>query len=511
MARGIRILIPAAVFTALACGIASAEKVFPVNDNNTGVFDQPSVALSGSVAHVAFIGDTAGTGYKVFYAAVNAAADFTNVNLVRDNTVILTPATIVDNTTPAYADARHPKIAVREASASQVKLVILFQARPTSTTDTAYRPYLARVTVANNVVTSVSVSEIAGITPGDVEDISFALVAADNTARIAYANRTSIAPTEPFQIFFARVGIDNATAVGAPVPITSGYPLSVGFRPVPSLGLDDLNRAHIAWAATDNTGTSPGPVYYAMVKETSGVDNLVIAPTPVMTRFPMRWSFPNLLVFNRSLITIVAADEVHGDLGYVQLNPDAARQNGLPAWDNLGINNNFLLVPPGEAILGTDSRLFRPEAIYEPLSGRMFLTGYGTSGGVFFAIKPNSTTGGADFVTLPTPFAVTEPPASIAGDYTKAAFAFPGGKVVVFWSGIVGAGNRNVDVTTVPTVAAFVNAQESGCFVAPASARPRTFPAEPALMLLLPAAVVAARRRAVRRRPGGDLRKGLGR
>ncbi|MCL5966611.1 MAG: hypothetical protein M1550_05330, partial [Deltaproteobacteria bacterium] len=41
---------------------ASAEKTFPVNDNNTGLFDQPSAAQYGAVTHVAFIGDNTGTG-----------------------------------------------------------------------------------------------------------------------------------------------------------------------------------------------------------------------------------------------------------------------------------------------------------------------------------------------------------------------------------------------------------------------------------------------------------------
>src|SRR5512143_1722105 len=65
--------------TLFAAAAAHAEKVFPVNDNNTGLFDQPSVAMNGSVAHVAFIGDNTGTGYRVYYAAVNGGADFTNV------------------------------------------------------------------------------------------------------------------------------------------------------------------------------------------------------------------------------------------------------------------------------------------------------------------------------------------------------------------------------------------------------------------------------------------------
>jgi len=93
-----RIFLASVLGATLFAAAARAEKVFPVNDNNTGLFDQPSVAMNGSVAHVAFIGDNTGTGYKVYYAAVNGAADFTNVLLQRDNTVILAPPATVDNT-----------------------------------------------------------------------------------------------------------------------------------------------------------------------------------------------------------------------------------------------------------------------------------------------------------------------------------------------------------------------------------------------------------------------------
>lgn len=508
MTRGIRIIFLAAVLAAVACGTASAEKTFPVNDNNTGLFDQPSAAQYGAVTHVAFIGDNTGTGaYKVYYAAINGSADFTNVNLVRDNTVILTPATLIDNAAPVYADARHPKIAVRSATSSETTLVILFQAKPTSTSDTAYRPFIARVTVANNAVVSISVNEINGVTAGDVEDISFALLTTDNTARIVYGNRSAIGASEPFQLFFARVGLDNATAT-TPVAVTASYPLSLGFRPIPSLALDDLNREHIAWAATDNSGTNEGPVYYAMIKETNGIDNMVIAPTAVMTRSKMRWSFPAALVFNHSLITVLAADEVSGNLGYVQINPVNARQNGGPLWDNVSVYNQVLLVPPGEVILPDNFSLFRPEAFYESLSGRIFLTGYGTSGATFFSIKLNTAVASADFVTFPTQFSTTEPPSGIDNDYTKAAFGFPGAKVVVFWSGSVGTGNRNLDVTTVPTVAAWISSQEKGCSVAAGHSGVPGASAVRALMLLLPAVVLCARRRYVRP-PGAARREGL--
>ncbi len=493
-----RIFLASLMGATLFAAAAHAEKVFPVNDNNTGLFDQPSVAMNGSVAHVAFIGDNTGTGYRVYHAAVNGAADFTNVLLQRDNTVILAPAATVDNTdigNDLYADARHPKIALRSAT----ELVILFQAKPTSTSDTAYRLYIARLTLAGNAVVGKSVKQVQGLAAGNIEDVSWALVPADNTARIVYSNRAAIAPTEPFALSFARVGLDNAAAA-PPVAITSAYPSSQGYRPVPNMKLDDLNRAHIAWAANDASGSNPGPVYYAMIDQTNGVDNMLIAPTAIMTRYFMRYSFPSVLVFGRSLITVIAADEIRGDMGYVQVNPDEARKNGLPAWDNLSSNNRFLPVPPGEVILPAEFRLFRPEAFYEPSSGRTFVTGYGTAGCAFLAMKINAPAASADLVTAATPFAFEELPSGIDNDYTQAAFGFPGSKVLVFWSGQVpGSGNRNLDVTTVATVAAWVSSSESGCAMVPDPARGAAGSIPGTLLLFLPAAVLAARRLIVKR------------
>ena len=479
-----------------AAAAAHGEMAFPVNDNTVpGVFDQPSVAMNGSVAHVAFIGAATATGpFKVYYAAVNGGADFTNLSLTRGAMLVTSP-TIVDNAaTGTYYDARHPAIAMRSAT----EAVIFFQAKQTSL-HTAYCLYRARVRIDNNAVVEQRVNLVSNILPGDIRDVSFALVAADNTARVAYSTRT--VSTDPFDISFARVGLDNAEAA-APVAITASatYPLARGFRPVPSLKLDDLNRAHVAWAATDASGSNPGPVYYAMIKETGGVDNLVIAPTPIMTR-ELRYSFPSVLVFGRSLITVIAGDEADGNLAYVQINPDAARQNGLPAWDNLGVNTGFLPVPPGEAILPDELSLFRPEAFFEPSSGRIFLTGYGTSGCTFLAFKIAAASASVELVTTPGQFAVTKPPSSLADDYTKAAFGFPGGKIVAFWSGIPapGSADRNVYVTTVPTVAAWVTSTESGCAMVADPSRGAAGRIPGALILFLPAAALAARRIAVNR------------
>jgi len=505
MSSPYRIFVAALLGATLFAATANAEKFFPVNDNNTGLFDQPSVAMNGVVGHVAFIGGPGPAGpFRVYYAAVNGGADFTNLALQRDNTVILTPPTTVDNTdTPndSYADARHPKIVLRTAT----EAVILFQAKPTSTSDTAYRLYIARLTLAGNAVVGKSVRLVRGLEAGTIEDVSWALLTTDGTARVVYSNRTAIAPTEPFHLSFARIGLDNAQAA-SPVAITQAYPSSEGYRPVPSMKLDDLNRAHVAWAATDASGTEPGPVYYAMIKETNGVDNMVIAPSQIMTgRGVARYSFPNLLVFGHSLIAVFASDEAHGDLGFVEINPDAARQNGLPAWDNLSVNNSFVIAPPGEAILPAEFRLFRPEAFYEAASGRIFMTGYGSAGtsnatgATFIAFKLNGTS--ADLVNVAVPFAMEELPSGLDNDYTKAPFGFPGGKVVVFWSGIPVAGgtNRNLDVTTVPTVAAWVPTSESGCSMVADPEHGAAGRIPGALLLFLPAAVLAARRIVVRR------------
>lgn len=489
-----RILLAAVLAATLfAARAARAEMVFPVNDN-VGVFDQPSVAMSGQVAHVAYIGaDTADGPFKVHYAAVNGGADFTNLSLTRSGILVTAPV-VVDNAA-AYYDARHPAIAMRSAT----EAVIFFQAKQFGPAS-PYSLFRARVLIDNNLVVEQRVDLVSGISPGEIRDVSFALVPADNTARVAYASR--IAGFDPFDVSYARVGIDNALAA-APVEISSGYSLSRGFRPLPSLKLDDLNRAHIAWAATDDSGTNPGPVYYAMVKETNGVDNMVIAPTPIMTRESMRYAFPSVMVFGRSLITVLAGDEVDGNLAYVQINPDGTgvHQNGLPAWDNLGVNGNFLLVPPGEAILTDEFSLFRPEAFYEASSGRVFITGYGASGCTFLAFKIAAAAASIERVTDPAQFAITRPPASLANDYTKAAFGFPGGKIVAFWSGIPApfSADRDLDVTTVPTVASWITSNESGCAMVADPGRGAAGRIPGALLLFLPAAVLAARRIAAKR------------
>ncbi len=493
-----RILLAAVLGATLFAAAARAELTFTVNDNSAaGVFDQPSVAMHGATTHVAFIGAAGPTGpFRVYYAAINGSADFSNLTLARGN-FLTTPQTAVDNAAAGndlYYDARHPVIAVRSAT----EAVIFFQAKPSSASDPAYALYRARIVLDNNLVVEQRVNLVSGIPAGDVEDVSFALLAADNSARIAYSTRASIASADPFQVAFARVGLDNAAAA-APVAVTASYRLSQGHRPLPSVKLDDRNRAHVAWAATDASGTTPGPVYYAMIKETNGVDNMVIAPTAIMSRYFMRYSFPSVLVVTASLITVVAADEVSGNLGYVQINPDEARQNGMPGWDNISNNNRFLPVPPGEVILGDNFRLYRPEAFYESSSGRIFVTGYGTAGATFLAMKLSPGAYSADIVTGPTTFGSGHPPSWIDNDYTRAAFGFPGGRAVVFWSGIrdpenTASTDRDLYFTSVATVAAWISQNESGCSMVSDPARGAAGRIPGALLLFLPAAVLAARR-----------------
>ncbi len=489
------------LLTATFTGTAAAEKTLPVNDNNTGIFDQPSVAMNGSVAHVAFIGDNTASGlYRVFYAAVNGASDYTNLSLVKDNTVILTSATAVDNATSpndAYYDARHPKIILR----SSTEAVILFQAKPTST-DTVYRPYIARLTLAGNTVSAISVRKVTNFPSGtlqtdDIEDISFGIVTTDNTARVAFGAKSAIGATEAFQVYFARVGLDNAAVTGAPLTL-SGISGSGGFRPIPSLKIDGLNRAHVAWVSNDNA-LGANPVYYGMVKETNGVDNLVIAATSIIGG-PFRWGYPSVHVVNNSSILVLAADEsvqgIAGKVGLVNINPDADNQDGTPV--QVTTNTTFFLTPPGELILPDEFSLYHPEAFLDA-SNRIHMTGYGVGGSrcTYYAFRLIASYPYHEIVTARTQagFDSQELPGVIAGDYTKAALGFvTSGKAMVFWSGLVPGGtNRNLDVTAIPTTSTF-SSTESGCSMVadPRAGERGRIPGT--ALLFLPAVILAVRR-----------------
>lgn len=482
---------------------AAAETTIPVNDDDTGIFDQPSVAMSGSTAHLAYIGDDSGSGaFRVYYAAVNGAADFTNLTLPRDNTVLLTFPTVLDNTgsggNSPYFDARHPKIAVRSSS----EAVILFQARPTSLS-TVFRPYIARLTLSGNSVTAQSVRQVTGfpagpLSTGTIEDLSFGLAAVDNTARAAFSNKSSIGAAEPSQVYFARVGLDNALVAGTPLPLSSGAPPlgSNGFLPLPSLKLDNLNRAHVAWAA-DDSSTAPNGIYYALVKETNGVDNVVIAATEVLTR-TLSFGHPNLLVASRSSIVVLAADEsqpgLAGSIGMVNINPDADDQDGSPAL--VGTNSFFFLTPPGQAVLPSNFDLYRPEAFLTS-SARIHITGYGNNGtrATYYSFRLTGVSPFVEMLSQPAQAGSESPPEfpeEIAGDYTRAAIGFLNGKVVVFWSGeIASGGNRNLDVTALAAASEPIPFEESGCSAAGNGQGGLLG----GFLLLVPAALFALRRR----------------
>ncbi len=478
---------------------AAAEKTVAVNDPAIpGVFDQPSAVASGSVVHVAYVGADNTTGpFRLFYAAINGNSNFNSLSLSRTTAgFLVTPPTPVDNTAPgndAYVDARHPRIAILSAT----EAVILFQAKAAASADPAYALYLARLTLENDAVVKQSVRVVTGLS-GFTEDVSFALVPSDNTARVAYAGRPGI--SGEFNVFYARVSLDTAGVTGSPgTPLLlSSVDGSSGFRPLPSLKLDSSIRSHIAWAANDNS-SSPNGIYYALVKETDGADTVAIAATEVIGR-SRKWGGPNLLVSTASSVIILSADEslpgIAGTIGLVNINPDADDQDGSPV--QVTTDTNFLLTPPGEAILPESFSLYRPEAFLDGLS-QIHITGYGSNGtrSTYYSFKLASAFPYAQFVKIPATVGLDsfEFPVSLTGDYTRAAFGFlTGGKVVIFWSGAVpGTGNQNLDVTGLVTVSA-IPFDESGCTVASDPGGDKTVRIADVLLLLLPLAVLGVRR-----------------
>lgn len=502
-------------FLAVACamgiaamaGPAAAEKTVAVNDPAIpGVFDQPSVAINGATAHVAYIGASTTAGpFRVYYAAINGGANFSDLDLSRSTPgFLVTPPTTVDNTAAgnsSYADARHPQIAVRSAG----EVVIFFQAKTVASPDPTYALYMARLTLENNVVVKKSVRLVTGIT-GYNEDVSFGLATSGDTAWVAYAGRTGI--TGSFNVYCARISLDTASVTGTPgTPrLLSSAAGSTGTRPLPSLKVDAANRAHVAWAANDNT-SSPSGVYYALVKEVDGSDTVAIAATEILGR-SRKWGSPNLLALATNSVVILAADEslpgVAGNTGLVRINPDADDQDGSPV--QVTVDTNFLLTPPGEAILPENYSLFRPQAISD-LLGQIHVTGYGSSGtrSTYYAFSFSSDWPYVGFVKIPATVGLdsAEFPVSLDGDYTRAAIGyFNDGKAVIFWSGArTGTGNRNLDVTGLPTARA-IQDEESGCLVVPAPSSGSTGTNADALLLFLPLAVLWMRR--MKRRAFGD-------
>lgn len=489
----------AIVLVASMAAVAAAEKTVPVNDPAIpGVFDQPSVAVWGNTLHVAYIGASSSAGpFRLFYAAVGGGTRFDNLDLTRDTEgFLVTPPIPIDNTAvgnDAYVDARHPRIAMLSAT----EAVILFQAKPVASSDPAYALYLTRITLDNNAVAQQSVRLVTGVS-GFNEDVSFGLVTDDDTARVAYAGRATVSGA--FDVFYARISLDSAAVTGIPgTPLLlSSVAGSTGTRPLPSLKLDSSNRAHIAWAANDNS-SSPNGIYYALVKETNGADNVVIAATELIGR-SRKWGHPNTVVASTSSVIILAADEslpgFAGNIGMVNINPNEDDQDGSPV--EVATDTRFLLTPPGEAILPESFSLYRPEAFRDSL-GQIHVTGYGNNGtrSTYYAFKLASSDPFAQFVINPRPVGLdsSEFPVSLAGDYTRAGFGFlTGGKVVVFWSGAVaGTGNRNLDVTALPTASA-IETDESGCRIVANSRAGDAGRNADGLLLVLPVAFLWIRR-----------------
>jgi hypothetical protein len=522
----VRRFLPVFAATILFAAVVRAEAIFPVNDIGAGasLFDQPSVAANGNTIHVAFVGDNTGGNVqipatKLYYAAVNGAADFTSTATTLSK-VIVTSAVAIDNGT--FTQARHPQIALR----SGTQAVILFQAIPAGGTES--KLFRALVTLDNNAVKTQVVDEVRDSTgaslPGTLTDPSFGLVTSDNTARVAYAETAA----GTVDVRYARVGLDNALVVGTPIPLTSILnPQARGVRPLPRLRLDGLNRSHIAWAANSNIGAG-GPAsgaYYALVKQAStGIDNLAIGATQVLAG-GYRWGFPNVLVAANSRIFVLAADEpsgpfddagLAGSIGISVLNPDGVVQNGLPVdISNVGSNATFFVSPPGQSVLGTNFDAYRPEAAFDG-NNRVYVAGYGSltgesplrgTPGRFYAMTVSGVTTSAgtiaDIATMasaPLPvgngdlaFAGTIP-----GDYTRPAFARYSGKSVLFWSGpAVLSGGRNLYVTSVPSFAdAPAPTTQSGCSLVDDPRRGESGRIPGAAVLLLPAAILALRRAA---------------
>jgi len=489
----------AVVLVAAMAATAAAEKTVAVNDPAVpGVFDQPSAVASGSVVHVAYIGadNTAGP-FRVYYAAINGDSDFTNLSLSRTTAgFLVTPPTVVNNTAPgndAYVDARHPRIAIR----SNTEVVIFFQAKTAASPDPAYVLYLARLTLESGVVVQQSVRLVTGVT-GFNEDVSFDLVTEDGTARVAYAGRSAV--SGDFNVFYAKVSLETAAVTGTP-----GTPLllssatgSTGTRPLPSLNLDSSDRSHISWAANDNS-SSPNGIYYALVKETDGADNVAIAATELLGR-SRKWGHPNTLVSSTRSVIILAGDEslpeFAGNIGLVNIDPDADDQDGSPV--EVKDDTRFLLTPPGEAILPESFSLYRPEAFIDSIR-QVHVTGYGNNGtrSTYYDFRLANAFPFAQFVNNPATVGLdsSEFPVSLDGDYTRAGFGFlTSGKAVVFWSGeVAGTGNRNLDVTGLPTASA-INTDESGCRVVAKSRAGGAGRNGDGLFLVLPVAFLWMRR-----------------
>ncbi|MHB1012946.1 MAG: hypothetical protein ACYC37_08615 [Desulfobacteria bacterium] len=510
---------------------AWAEGIFPVNDAGTGnwTFDQPSVAAYASVLHVAFVGDNAAGVFntdntvntslntRLYYAAVNGGADFTN-KLTTRSQVLVTPAVAIDNA--LFNQARHPQIALLSAT----ELAIVFQAIPSDNPAAGFKLFLARLTINNNTVTSQRVTEIrdaAGARiPGNLTDPSFGFVVVDNTLRVAFSSSPSLLAGSPYSdVYYARVGWDNALVLNNTLLLNSVN--STGVSALPRLVLDGNNYSHIVWAAGNADPTSIATIYYAMVHAVvpSVVDNLAIGDTQVLIG-GYHWGFPNILLTNGSAIWILAADEspfgrstgLAGSVGISEINPYAVTHDGNPVnVTNVGSNTSFFLNPPGGSVLSSDFDAYQPEAALDSqnrihVSGYGFLypDGHGTPGR-YYAMSLGTTTSGAGTTSV---FAsmVANPvfvgtgdvafAAQLPGDYTRPAFVQFSGKSINFWSGPdnVVAGARNLYVTS--TFAPANPTKQSGCSMVDDPRRGEAGRIPGSAVLLLPAVLLALRRAA---------------
>lgn len=502
MIRFRRSLVPlvTAAVTALAAA-AWAEAIFSVNDAGTGVYDQPSVVANGTVLHLAFVGDNAAAGnFRLYYAAVSGAADFKSAATTRSQ-VLLTPPFPIDNS--LFDNARHPQIALRSAK----ELVILFQAVPAGGSDP--KLFRALVTVDNNAVLSAGVKEVmdpsSGRMAGRLVDPSFAPVAADNSLRVAYTDKST------GDVYYARVGIDNAFLVGPPIRLTRSG--TQGSAPLPRLALEGTTRSHIAWSS--ETAASTSAVYYSMVKEvTKGADNLAIGATAVL-QGPYNWRFPNVLRPTGGFVLLLAGDDagvpgMPGLLGTAYVDPNAVTHDGNPVTPgNMIAGKSFFVFPPdSNTPLSPTFSVFHPEASIDD-SKRIHVAGYGSSSGAFVNAGiyytmslpgVTSTTGETAVLISPgVPIGIDNSAFadSMPGDYTRPAFVHFSGKAVHFWSGpdntIPSA--RNLFVTsTVSSSDPPVPVKQSGCSVVGDPRRGEAERVPGAAVLLLPAALLALRK-----------------
>ncbi|MDD5761784.1 MAG: hypothetical protein PHP88_04665 [bacterium] len=520
--------IPLVIAATLCLGaVAWAEGIFQVNDPGNGnwVFDQPSVVANGTVLHVAFVGDNAisgSTNTRLYYAAVNGAADFTN-KLTADNQVRLTAPVAIDNDS-LYTNARHPQIALRSAN----ELAILFQAIPVG--DNSYKLFRALVTIANNAVTSRRIDRILDASGNDflgaLTDPSFALVTADNTMRVAFSSYPSMLAPQFSDVYYARVALDNArVSDNTLIRLTTAS--SVGKTPLPRLLLDGNRYSHVAWAANDNTTNTPTGIYYAMVNAIapSVVDNLAIGATQVLSG-GYRWGFPNVLLANTSnYLWILAADDpfgstgLAGPLGITEINPYAVTHDGNPVTvKNVTAYSLFFIIPPGGSVLSTDFDAYRPEAWVDG-QDRMHVAGYGFRSslspyqgtpGRYYAMSVGSASSSvgtasvfASMVSSPVTIGLGDNTFAmqIAGDYTRPAFAHLNGKAVHFWSGpdnvLAGDdGARNLYVTSTLDSPDNAPTKQHGCSMVDDPHRGEAERIPGVAVLLLPAAFLALRRAA---------------